>query len=128
MDGLVQRDAARAPKAELSGLLDTLQEQTEQHFKEEEAYMAATGYAKLDVHQVIHRELLLKLEEHVDRFKAEGERLGAGLLSFLKFWLWAHINGADRQRQPRQRSRPAPTEAAEPTTCLPSARLGDSRQ
>lgn len=97
MDDLTRRDAERATKGELLNRLDTLREYTTRHFKEEEAYMAATGYSKLDVHQVIHRDLLLKLDEHVGRFKDGDGRLGPRLLSFLKFWLSAHINGSDRQ-------------------------------
>lgn len=96
MDNLSRCDADRASKAALSSQLDTLREYTVRHFKEEEAYMAATGYPKLDVHQVIHRDLLIKLDEHVNRFKSGSGRLGVGLLSFLKYWLAAHITGADR--------------------------------
>jgi hemerythrin len=111
MDDLARRDADRASKADLMTLLDTLRECTVRHFKEEEAYMAATGYSKLDVHQVMHRDLLIKLDEHMSRFKSGGGRLGVGLLSFLKYWLAAHITGFDRQF-PRHSSLRAP--AAEP--------------
>jgi hemerythrin len=97
MDNLSRRDAEQASKADLSRQLDTLREYTVRHFKEEEAYMAATGYPKLDVHQVIHRDLLIKLDEHMSRFKGGSGRLGVGLLSFLKYWLCAHITGVDRQ-------------------------------
>jgi hemerythrin len=111
MDDLARRDADRASKTELGNLLDTLRECTVRHFKEEEAYMAATGYSKLDVHQVMHRDLLIKLDEHMSRFKSGSGRLGVGLLSFLKYWLAAHITGFDRQF-PRHPSRRSP--AAEP--------------
>lgn len=124
MDALFQRDAARASKAELSKMLDLLREQTARHFKEEEAYMAATGYSKLDIHQVIHRDLLLKLDEHVHRFQVGGERLGAGLSSFLKFWLSAHVTGADRgqhrQRPGEREWRLSPDEAATKTGVRPA--------
>jgi hemerythrin len=58
--------------------------------------MAATGYSKLDVHQIIHRELLVKLDEHVERFRLGTGRLGADLLGYLRYWLMAHITGVDR--------------------------------
>jgi len=96
MNELSRRNAEHAPKAEMEALLSTLSDLTARHFKEEEAYMAATGYPKLDVHQIIHRELSLKLQEHVHRFATGSGRLGADLLSFLNFWLLAHVNGSDR--------------------------------
>lgn len=119
MDDLIRRDAERASKAELSNLLDTLRAYTARHFKDEEGYMAATGYSKLDVHQVIHRDLLIKLDEHVNRFRDGGGRLGVRLLSFLKYWLSAHITGVDRQ-YPRQALRRAPATDA-PDATAPSA-------
>ena len=97
MESLSRRDADRAPKSELLNMLDTLREYTTRHFKEEEAYMAASGCPKLDVHEVIHRNLLLELDEHIGRFEHGSRRLGARLLSFLKFWLSAHLAGVDRQ-------------------------------
>lgn len=115
MDDLARRDAERAPKVELTNLLELLTDYTVRHFKDEEAYMAATGYPKLDVHQVIHRDLLLKLEGHLSRFKSGGGRLGADLLSFLKFWLFAHVTGVDRRsgRYPLGHSAQWPETAAE---------------
>src|ERR1041384_4446189 len=77
MVSLHRRDAERAPKAELSSSLNSLRAYTARHFKEEEAYMAATGYCRLDVHQVIHRDLLAKLDEHLEHFERGGGRLGA---------------------------------------------------
>jgi hemerythrin len=120
MDDLAQRDAEKASKADLMTLLDTLRECTVRHFKEEEAYMAATGYSKLDVHQVMHRDLLVKLDEHMSRFKDGSGRLGVGLLSFLKYWLAAHITGFDRQF-PRHASLRSP--AAEPADETPRTAL-----
>lgn len=96
MNSLFRRDGERAPKAELRTLLEALRQCTARHFKEEEAYMAATGYPKLDVHQIIHRDLLAKLDVHVERFNAGAGRLGADLLSYLRYWLTAHITGVDR--------------------------------
>jgi hemerythrin len=125
MEGLSRRDAERASKAELSSLLDTLRECTARHFKEEEAFMAATGYPKLDVHQVIHRDLLLKLEGHINQFKSGGGRLGTGLLSFLKYWLAAHITGADRQYSGHEPRQSAATEIAAETAGAVPVQAGE---
>lgn len=113
MSSLFRRDGERACKAELMTLLETLRESTARHFKEEEAYMAATGYPKLDVHQIIHRDLLLKFDEHIDRFSAGSGRLGAGLLSYLRYWLAAHITGVDRQHGRHTLRRSATGEGAD---------------
>lgn len=94
---LAVRDAAHALKAELSLLLHELINHTDRHFKDEEAYMQATGYDKLDTHQMIHRELLVTLRRHVSAFEDGDGRLGVKLTSFLKFWLAPHINNVDRQ-------------------------------
>jgi hemerythrin len=108
MNSLYRCDTELASKAELSSLLDTLRDYTARHFKDEEAYMAATGYTRLDVHQVIHRDLLIKFDEHVERFNASGARLGAPLISFLRYWLTAHMTGVDRH-YPRHATRAAST-------------------
>lgn len=113
LESLLQLDADRASKAELSSSLEALRDYTACHFEAEEAYMAATGYAKLDVHQVIHRDLLIRLDEHRQRFERGGERLGAALYSFLKFWLAAHITGVDQQYPRHALRRTHPAEATE---------------
>jgi hypothetical protein len=69
--------------------------------------------------------LLIKLTEHVDCFNGGGSgRLGAGMLSFLNFWLSPHINGHDRQHIRRAPPRLAARELAEETvrTVLADAR------
>jgi hemerythrin len=96
MDELARRDAQRAPKKELSALLDRLTDCTLQHFEAEEAFMARTGYSKLDTHCIIHRSLLETLNYHRQTFESGGGRLGHKLLSFMKYWLVAHINSVDR--------------------------------
>jgi hemerythrin len=105
MNLLTKRDADRAPKAELAELLEQLVEATLRHFEAEEAYMAGTGYPKLDTHQIIHRDLLATLQRHVGTFYTGHGRLGVQLLSFLKFWLSAHMKGID-ELYAQQRLRP----------------------
>jgi hemerythrin len=106
MNGLAERAEQGASKAELAGLLEQLSDYTARHFQEEEAYMELTRYPKLDTHQLIHRDLLLKLRQHVSEFKSGSGKLGHRLMSFLKFWLTAHINSVDTYyaRDARERS------------------------
>lgn len=98
MNRLASRDASGAPKPELQRLLDQLVSVTEQHFRDEEAYMAAKRYPKLDTHRRIHSELVAQLQGHVAAFAAGTvARLNPRFLEFLKFWLAAHIRGIDKQ-------------------------------
>jgi hemerythrin len=93
---LAHRNQERPSKEELTELLDQLCSLTLQHFEAEEAYMRATGYARADIHCLIHRKLIAKLFEHVAMFNAGEGKLDHKLSSFLDFWLAAHINGADQ--------------------------------
>jgi hemerythrin len=107
MEELARCDAQGAPKEALSALLQRLDDCTRQHFEDEEAYMAKTAYPKLDTHCIIHRSLLTALSEHRRTFEAGGGRLGHKLLSFMKYWLVAHINSVDRHLSPPSRRRSA---------------------
>lgn len=125
MNSLYRLDGERAPKRDLSRLLDTLREYIGQHFKDEEAYMAMTGYPRLDVHQVIHRDLLIKMDGHIHRFKAGNGRLGAELISYLRYWLTAHITGVDRQYAQHALRRQPEAEAAQKRERPALARRGE---
>jgi hemerythrin len=96
MANLARRDATGATKAELTEMLEVLRACTLEHFSNEEAYMAKMGCSKLEIHQLIHRDLAKALRDHIREFEAGNGRLGHRLLSFLKFWLCAHIRGADK--------------------------------
>jgi hemerythrin-like metal-binding protein len=106
MNALAERAAEGASKAELSDLLGVLCEHTVQHFQAEEAYLEGTSYRKLDTHKLIHRDLLIRLREHMHDFEAGSGKLSHQLTSFFKFWLTAHINSVDMQseRSASQRS------------------------
>jgi hemerythrin-like metal-binding protein len=95
MNALTVRARAGASKAELSDLLKQLSEHTVLHFEAEEVYMEAMGYPKLDTHKLIHRDLLLRLGEHLRVFESGAGRLSHPLKSFLTYWLSTHINSVD---------------------------------
>lgn len=84
-----------ASKRELSELLDDLARFTRQHFGAEEEYMVATEYARADVHRLIHQRLLSRLHEHIYAFQTGSGKLSHELLSFLEFWLAAHLHTVD---------------------------------
>jgi hemerythrin-like metal-binding protein len=95
MSALSERAEKGASKAELSELLKVLSDYTALHFRAEEACMEAIRYPKLDTHRLIHRDLLIRLREHVSGFETGDGTLGHKLTSFLKFWLMTHIKSVD---------------------------------
>jgi hemerythrin-like metal-binding protein len=108
MNELDRRDAGGASKAELAEMLERLRTFTLKHFSDEEAYMAKMGCAKLEIHQLIHRDLAKTLDAHIREFEAGNGRLGHKLLSYVKFWLSAHIRGADEEHLQHCRSTAQP--------------------
>jgi hemerythrin-like metal-binding protein len=106
MSSLRERAEEGASKAELSDLLKQLSDYTVLHFRAEEACMEAMSYSKLDTHRLIHRDLLIRLREHVGGFETGDGTLSHRLTSFLKFWLTTHIKSVDMRdaRRVSQRS------------------------
>jgi hemerythrin len=109
---ILERDARSALKAELSLLLRQLLLHTAHHFADEEEYMRDTGYARLDTHQIMHRQLLETLRTRVTEFEAGSGRLGTRLITFLNFWLMTHINGMDKDIT--RRASPVPASSLRP--------------
>jgi hemerythrin len=95
MSALGERAEEGASKEELSDRLKELSDYTVLHFGAEEACMEAMSYPKLDTHRLIHRDLLIRLREHVGSFEAGDGTLSHRLTSFLKFWLTTHIKSVD---------------------------------
>jgi hemerythrin len=112
MNELVRQDAQGASKEDLGLLLEELRSLTVRHFQAEEAYMRATGYARLDIHGLIHAKLIARFQDHVKSFENGNGRLGHRLQSFLEFWLAAHIKGVDRHYAQHVATRSAQTRAA----------------
>ena len=77
-------------------VLTALAEYTKVHFSVEERLMREHGYPEFDGHEQSHHDLLAKLEQTFDRYRA-GEDVGAELLAFLKEWLRHHILKSDRK-------------------------------
>ncbi len=88
--------------ADVSGLIDLLVREVEQHFRNEEAILGEAGFPDTQHHAAMHRELL-------DRAAAlrGGESPGGGVLfQFLAEDLVArHMLGADREYFPYLKSR-----------------------
>lgn len=91
-------EAARKGRGtrEVRQLLDALHAYTVEHFAAEEAYMASIGYPDLDHHRVLHQQLLSKLDDLRVQFDVGGRRITQPMLELLRYWLVAHLQGADR--------------------------------
>lgn len=99
MNALHAANARHAPRPELTTLLADLTAYTRRHFSEEETYLTKVGYAGLEQHKGIHKQLLDRMGQHVADFEKAGT-LGDAFFAFLSFWLSAHIRGIDSKYAP----------------------------
>jgi hemerythrin len=67
---------------------------TQMHFKNEEDYFSSINYPKAAAHKMIHKDLLTKFTEHVEKMKTT-QNIPDAFFMFLKVWLSAHILGVD---------------------------------
>jgi hemerythrin len=81
-------------------LLRKLVSYTREHFTAEEAVMAASGYAALAQHRVIHRDLTKQVDEFAARYERGESTLNLQLLNFLRDWLANHIQNEDQKYGP----------------------------
>lgn len=87
--------------ADIRKILVGIKEYTQQHFKDEEAYMKSKGYRDVEVHRKMHDAFALKVdefEEHVNRLNiGTQDGLILELLDYLVDWLEKHICEEDRK-------------------------------
>jgi len=85
------------PRSEIGALIDTLMRNAVQHFEDEEAMIAAAGFAAAAEHANTHRTLMTQAVALVSRFDNRDLDIGS-LLEFLAHDLVAlHMLGADRE-------------------------------
>jgi len=87
----------KAGKAIVGRAIQTLASTTVAHFKSEEAFMARSGFPQLATHKVVHESLLEKFGRYAEAFEKGNGDLPEGFISFLHFWLRAHICGVDKK-------------------------------
>ena len=80
----------------MNEILNDLVGYTQEHFADEERYMAEAGYDGLKKHQAQHRQLLQKVERFQFEFNQEGRRVTSEVQTFLKYWLTSHILKDDK--------------------------------
>ncbi len=69
---------------------------TEEHFRDEEKFMASINYPQLNSHKKIHEKLLLQVTAYGKEIK-KGTLDEHKLVAFLRNWLISHIMGVDMQ-------------------------------
>jgi hemerythrin len=94
MNDLASMQAQGAGAAEQGRALLKLAHYTRKHFTDEEAFMKQVGFPGLRQHQMIHKQLLSRLDEFAAEFQRAG-KLPDGLFAFLRIWLKSHIRGID---------------------------------
>ena len=76
---------------ELKAVIDRLANYTVGHFKDEEALMKRAGYPGLEDHQMIHSELIDKVQDLQLRLKTNQPVSMITVIRFLSDWLQDHI-------------------------------------
>lgn len=76
---------------EIRGVVDRLAAYTVEHFRDEEAIMRKAGYAALEDHELIHTELLEKVQELRAKLEKNQAVSMVGVIRFLSDWLKDHI-------------------------------------
>ncbi|MEZ4387430.1 MAG: bacteriohemerythrin [Candidatus Krumholzibacteriia bacterium] len=83
-------------RREVEGIVAELCRYTAIHFATEEQVLAEHGYPDLARHQVLHRQLIAKLDEFQADL-ARGARVTSVLRQFLGYWWQNHILEHDRE-------------------------------
>ncbi len=83
--------------AVLGNVLQSLITYTSTHFKDEEQVMQANSYPDLTRHRAEHEKLVKQVLDLQKKFQAGGAVLTLTVLSFLKDWLFTHIQGEDKK-------------------------------
>jgi diguanylate cyclase (GGDEF)-like protein/hemerythrin-like metal-binding protein len=73
---ILDRVVAGSPLDEVVKLVDELLHRVEQHFHEEEAIVAATGFPGVEEHAVAHRQLMDQAHELAGGFRAKRQDIG----------------------------------------------------
>jgi hemerythrin-like metal-binding protein len=94
MNDLQRLHEQGATVADQGKALVKLANYTRKHFTDEEGFMSRVGFPGLRHHQLIHQQLLARLDEFAAEFQRNG-KLPDGLFAFLRIWLKSHIRGID---------------------------------
>lgn len=80
-----------ASREKLTGLLNLLYGDIEQHFRDEEKLMLESAYPRRKSHAHAHVMLLAELKNYCNRITSRDEELDMGTLYSLKTWFITHM-------------------------------------
>lgn len=87
-----------SPKRELLEAFAELISLVREHFRDEEALMAATQYQGLAQHKVLHESLVTRLiEQREEYLSAPTAVLPSAVMDFFRLWLTTHIMIVDKK-------------------------------
>lgn len=100
LDELYSAMSVGKSKEAMGHILDELIQYTKLHFHFEESLMKNHHYPGLDEHLLEHHNLTSKVIEFQGQFVSGEARISMSVLSFLKDWLFHHINETDKKYAP----------------------------
>lgn len=98
-NGLFEAGKAQKAKEYINSMIDFLDEYTQQHFRDEEAYMEEIGYPEIDVQRKAHASFVEKLA----KLKSDYNKTGGNILVIINAnqmiidWLTNHIRKMDKK-------------------------------
>ena len=109
IDELWKAIVARSGRDDQLRLITDLDDYAVQHFKEEELFMRATGFPKLETHKAAHGTFVQRIAAERASFESGNPTLSLDLLRFLQDWLVEHILASDREYARHYESSKQPT-------------------
>ena len=85
---------------EVKAVVNRLAAYTVEHFRDEEAIMKKAKYAGFEDHQMIHAELIAKVQELQLKLEKNQPVSMVGIIRFLSDWLTVHILNDDMAYKP----------------------------
>jgi hemerythrin len=76
--------------------LDALVDYTRGHFRREEELMELHDYPDLEAHRAEHQRMIHRVEDMLERYRANPQSGLEQAVQYLKHWLIHHINGTDQ--------------------------------
>ena len=93
----LERDIQAGDHQDVAGTVSFLLAYVIEHFAHEEQLLAAAHWPGLEAHQVLHAELVARLDQMVNAHHQGEPGLSLAVAELLSEWLISHINTADQE-------------------------------
>ncbi|MBF0520958.1 MAG: hemerythrin family protein [Nitrospirae bacterium] len=97
LNGLYDAISAKKGSTIVEPVIVELIDYTRYHFAAEEKLMNKYSFPGVSGHEHEHKELIAKVVDFQEQFKAGKAKIDFSLLNFLKTWLTKHIMGTDKK-------------------------------